>query len=470
MKPAFVKLSATSKALAAALAALLALALAGTGAGALSGCSSTQALASEALMENVEAGNVEAMPAALDGPAATAAADFAVALFQQGAAAEGNVVMSPLSVLYALGMAANGMDGETLAQTEQVLGAPVADVNAYLHALDQSLAEPYVATGAAGSIGGANVAGTTEGAGGDADATGGAADAGAAASPLKLANALWIRDGFEVEQAFLQTNADYYAAGAFRAAFDQGTARDINAWVSENTDGMVENLIGEIPAEAVLYLVNALAFDADWASPYTEDAVRDGTFAAADGTAQEARMMFSTEHHYLEDGEAVGFVKPYAYEESPFAFAAILPPEGMSVQDYAATLDGGRLQGILEGLRDIVVHASMPKFESEYAIDLADGLSALGMPDAFDAGLADFARLSPDANGLYIGSVLHKAHIAVDEQGTKAGAATAMSMNAASAMAPEDEKTVHLDRPFLYLIIDQRTNFPVFMGILNTLE
>ena len=236
--------------------------------------------------------------------------------------------MSPLSVLYALGMAANGMDGETLAQAEQVLGAPVADVNAYLHALDQSLAEPYVATGAAGSIGGANVAGTTEGAGGDADATGGAADAGAAASPLKLANALWIRDGFEVEQAFLQTNADYYAAGAFRAAFDQGTARDINAWVSENTDGMVENLIGEIPAEAVLYLVNALAFDADWASPYTEDAVRDGTFAAADGTAQEARMMFSTEHHYLEDGEAVGFVKPYAYEESPFAFAAILPPRG----------------------------------------------------------------------------------------------------------------------------------------------
>ena len=140
------------------------------------------------------------------------------------------------------------------------------------------------------------------------------------------------------------------------------------------------------------------------------------------------------------------------------------------MQDYAATLDGGRLQGILEGSRDIVVHASMPKFESEYAIDLADGLSALGMPDAFDAGLADFARLSPDANGLYIGSVLHKAHIAVDEQGTKAGAATAMSMNAASAMAPEDEKTVHLDRPFLYLIIDQRTNFPVFMGILNTLE
>lgn len=179
-------------------------------------------------------------------------------------------------------------------------------------------------------------------------------------------------------------------------------------------------------------------------------------------------MMSSTEDLYLEDGEAAGFVKPY--REGSFAFVALLPPEGMSVQDYAATLTGERLQDILDDARPAAVQATMPKFESEFDTDLSTSLKALGMPDAFDPDVADFTRLSEDADALCIGSVLHKTHIAVDEQGTKAGAATVVGMSKMSAMGPDEEKTVCLDRPFVYLIVDQQANLPVFIGTLTTLE
>ena len=140
--------------------------------------------------------------------------------------------------------------------------------------------------------------------------------------------------------------------------------------------------------------------------------MEEGIFTAADGTQQKAQMMSSTEDLYLEDGEAAGFVKPY--REGSFAFVALLPPEGMSVQDYAATLTGERLQDVLDDARPAAVQATMPKFESEFGTDLSTSLKALGMPDAFDPDVADFTRLSEDADALCIGSVLHKTHIAVD--------------------------------------------------------
>ena len=442
------------------------------------GCAASQASASEDLMAGVEPAASPIDQASLDGPGARGAADFAVALFQQNVAESDNVLVSPLSVLYALGMTANGADGETRTQMEEVLGASVDDLNAYLHAYDQTLAANAAAAAAPiadlddmdaaeGAEGGTDDAeGGTEG--GTDDAEGGTEGGDAATGPLKLANALWIKNGCDVRQPFLQTNADHYGAGAFRAPFDQGTAGDINAWVNEHTDGMIESVLDDIPPEAVMYLVNALAFDATWVSPYDEGAVEEGTFTAADGTQQKAQMMSSTEDLYLEDGEAAGFVKPY--REGSFAFVALLPPEGMSVQDYAATLTGERLQDILDDARPAAVQATMPKFESEFGTDLSTSLKALGMPDAFDPDVADFTRLSEDADALCIGSVLHKTHIAVDEQGTKAGAATVVGMSKMSAMGPDEEKTVCLDRPFVYLIVDQQANLPVFIGTLTTLE
>lgn len=246
-----------------------------------------------------------------------------------------------------------------------------------------------------------------------------------------------------------------------RADFDDFTRQEINAWVKNNTDGMIEEILDEIPEDAVMYLVNALAFDARWQERYREDQVREREFTMADGTAQKVQMMYSEESLYLEDEHAQGLMKYYA--DGKYAFAALLPEEGMTLAEYAATLTGARLLEILWNPVSVQVSAAIPRFRSEYGADIRDMLREMGMADAFDMARADFSGIGSSSQGnLYISRVLHKTYMAVDENGTRAGAATAVEMRAEGAM--EDVKVVHLDRPFLYMIIDCRERLPIFMG------
>ena len=154
------------------------------------------------LMKGVPAKAVDVLPD-MDAGAA-AAADFGVRLFKTSMEEGKNTLISPLSVLYALAMTANGADGETLAQMEQVLGMDVDNLNSYMLAYLDLLPESKD-------------------------------------YKMSLANSIWFKDdpNFLVEQSFLQTNADYYGAGAYKAAFDEGTRNDINNWVKEHTDGMI---------------------------------------------------------------------------------------------------------------------------------------------------------------------------------------------------------------------------------------
>lgn len=117
--------------------------------------------------------------------------------------------------------------------------------------------------------------------------------------------------------------------------------------MSKHTDGMIQNILNEIPPEAVMYLVNALAFDAEWQDIYMETQVRDGTFTTEEGTAQDAQFMYSKENLYLTDEEAAGFIKYYAGRK--YAFAALLPEEGVHIKDYAASLTGEKLTALLSG-------------------------------------------------------------------------------------------------------------------------
>ncbi|MPN64990.1 hypothetical protein SDC9_212769 [bioreactor metagenome] len=144
----------------------------------------------------------------------------------------------------------------------------------------------------------------------------------------------------------------------------------------------------------------------------------------------------------------------------------MLPNEGVSIADYAASLTGDRLMNILNNAQAIKVKTAIPKFESEYSVEMGDVLKSMGMTNAFDAYRADFTRLGQADGNIYISRVLHKTYIAVDEKGTKAGAATAVEMSTTSAQL-EEPKTVYLDRPFVYMLIDCETNLPIFIGTLT---
>ena len=380
------------------------------------------------LMKEVPAKTVDVLPDMDAGSAA--AADFGVRLFQTSMEEGKNTLISPLSVLYALAMTANGADGETLAQMEQVLGMNCDDLNSFMLAYLDLLPESKE-------------------------------------YKMSLANSIWFKDdpNFVVEQSFLQTNADYYGTGAYKAAFDEGTRNDINNWVKEHTDGMIPEIIDEIPDEAIMYLVNALAFEAEWEEDYKEHQVWEEEFTMEDGTRQDAEMMYSQEHTYLEDDLATGFIK--YYKDRRYAFVAMLPNEGVSVSRYIDNLTGEHLRNLLTSPQDVTVFATMPKFETEYGTEMSEALQEMGMTDAFDWRVADFSRLgtyNADGMNICINRVLHKTFISVTELGTRAGAATAVELECGSAAIEMDYKEVILDRPFVYMLIDCETNLPFFIG------
>ena len=359
--------------------------------------------------------------------------DFGVRLMQQtmqSAKADENVLISPLSVILALYMTANGAEGQTKEQMLQVLGE---DLNGYLKAYQDALPQ------------GANY-------------------------KLNIANGIWFKDkeSLTVQEDFLKTNRDYFNAAIYKAPFNDTTCREINNWVKENTDGMISSILNEIPQDAVLYLINALSFDAKWAKIYQERSVHeDCTFTKEDGTKQKATLMYSEEHVYLEDEYATGFLK--YYKENKYAFAALLPKEGITVADYVAGLTAEKLHGILTNAERTVVNAALPKFEAEYSVLLNDVLVQMGMEDAFSEINADFSDMAVSEDGnIFISRVLHKTFISVDEQGTKAGAATVVETT--DACAPIEPYQVYLDRPFVYMLIDCETNQPFFIGTMMDVE
>ncbi len=368
----------------------------------------------------------------------TAITDFAVRLFKESLTKEENTLISPLSVLVALSMTANGAQGNTLAQMEDVLGMPVRELNTWVCHYMSNLPEKEE-------------------------------------YKLRLANSIWFKhrenlDSFEVKQEFLQTNADFYGAGIYKAPFDESTCGKINQWVEDNTDGMIKDILDRIPEDAVMYLINALAFDAEWENVYKKNNIKDGEFTKEDGTKQNAELMYSEENRYLEDDKAVGFIK--YYKDQKYAFAALLPNEGIPISEYAASLTGEKVSKLLSGASTAHVQAAIPKFETEYKLNLNQALITMGMSDAFNSTAADFSGISENAMGnLYINRVIHQTFISVDEKGTKAGAATVVEVNRECAIvSPTDTKEVILDRPFVYMLIDCETNLPFFIGTMMEIE
>lgn len=364
----------------------------------------------------------------LEGPSAQSVTGFGLELFRRSmeACPGQGVLVSPLSVLSAMTMTANGASGQTLAQMEEVLGLPVDKLRAYLSVYGSSLpsADKY---------------------------------------RFHTANSLWVRDGLDIQKDFLQLNADYFGAGVFQEPFDEATKDKINGWVKENTHEMIPTIIERIPSDAVLFLINALAFEAEWAQVYDDiDVRKDRTFTREDGTQLSVDMMLSEERGYLEDDHATGFLKYYADEK--YAFAALLPKEGTSLAEYVGGLTGESLRELLTHPVDAEVIAAIPKFDQEYDASLRKLFIDMGMSYAFDADKADFSAMgSANGDSLYIDDVLHKTYISVFEQGTRAGAATAVIL-AEGAAEKRDFKEVTLDRPFLYMIIDTETCLPLFMG------
>ncbi len=362
--------------------------------------------------------------------------DYSIELLKESVTDGTNSMISPLSVMMAMDMAAAGAKGSTQDQITQMFcpGASQAQIESYLN----DLMERYQANE-------------------DVE--------------LHIANSIWINDEYaeEINTEYLDRANQVFDATARVLPFDAAAVNEINGWVDENTNGMIKRLFSSLEPDTVLCLLNATAVEAPWAKPYEDAQVWEDDFTDAAGQTQTVEMMHGTEADYFETKDAVGFLK--YYEGGEYGFLTILPKEGMTVEEYLAGMTGESYREFYDtGTRAYKVHTMMPKFTYEYELTMNGVLYALGVKDAFDDSLADFSGIASPAGDLYIDLVVHKTFIEVGQYETRAAAVTGVTLQTNSISMEEEYREVYLNRPFIYAIIDAETGAPIFIGTLQSVQ
>lgn len=380
-----------------------------------------------------------------------ALADFGLELLKQTRAVNGEKAMasewdhvpfsalvSPFSAATALSMAANGADGDTLAQFLEVLGGG-ADLDE-INAAWAQLVGDYHALG-----------GSTQ---------------------CSIANSLWEDDLGGISRDFAAKCQGGYGAQVYNANLSTPrTVDDVNNWVSQKTNKMIPQIISEpFDQDTALLLINALYLKNQWAKEFDPLCTHQMDFHHAGGSDSQPDYLqhFDTELSYINGEGAQGAVLPY--DDGRLAFFALLPDVYtdagyLSFGDWLNTLDGEALTQLINSREDaLFLRFAMPKFTAEWGGNLSEALSGMGLTDAFVPETADFSKMGSNPDGYYIDQVIHAAKIEVNEKGTEAAAATVVPMDPGSPPPPEEGITLVLDRPFLYGIIDLQTGVPLFLG------
>ncbi|OGN99475.1 MAG: serine protease [Chloroflexi bacterium RBG_13_51_52] len=369
---------------------------------------------------------------------------FAFDLYQKLKTSEGNLFYSPYSISAALAMTYAGASSTTAALMATALHFNLSQEKLHpaFNWLDSELAK------------------RGEGAEGKDDE----------GFRLNVVNAIWGQKGYGFKVAFLDTLAENYGAGLrildFISEPDKSRVT-INDWVNEQTEKRIQNLIapGGITPLTRLVLTNAIYFNAAWENQFYEEATENLSFYLLDGGSVTVPMMKQTESLRYAKGDNYQAVE-LPYDGGELSMVILLPAEG-KFTEFENSLDYRQADRIFSSLKGKRVKLTMPKFEFESDFSLKQALSALGMAEAFSGG-ADFSGITGNSD-LFIGDVVHKAFVSVDENGTEAAAATAVIMlGSAPGPKPEEPVTVTIDRPYIFLIRDIETGAILFIGrILN---
>ncbi len=349
--------------------------------------------------------------------------EFAFDLHRELAAAEGgNLVSSPYSIASALGMVYAGAAGET----EQELAAALHisdDVGQRWHEgrnlLDLTLIDRTRDT--------------------DTD--------------WLSANRVWFADGLSIEASFLDVLTGHYGAPAMQHRFDDDGREMINEWVDEQTNGRVGELFGpgSLTADTQMVLVNAVTLDAPWELKFDPEATTAGPFRGLDGLQRQVPLMRYGKYLPSAVTNELEVVElPYAGGELSMI---VMVPSNFS--EFEASLDAARFDEILGSIRRNGIHLSMPRWTATTDVDLREHLAALGVEHAFSD--ADFSPIFGES-GPWLDDVLHEATIEVDENGTRAAAATGAEFLGSHG------PTINVDRPFVYAVVDRGPGTILFLG------
>ena len=363
---------------------------------------------------------------------------FAFDLLHELAPSAENLIYSPFSISAALAMTYAGADGNTEAQMATTLHFDLDPeaLHSGFNFLDLEL----------------NSRGTIElpyeGEGFD----------------LAVINAAWGQRGYSFKRTYLDILAVNYGAGLRLLDFDEdpdGSRRTINEWVSQETNDAILDLL---PPESIdsttrLVLTNAVYFNAPWLDPFDPDQTRSGAFEPLYGSSVFVPMMrqqVDTKYAAWDGGQAIEL----PYNGETLSMILLVPDRG-TFEAFEAEIDAARYESIISALESKLVTLQLPRFEASYDDSLVDPLVALGMPDPFIAGVADFSGID-GTHDLCISDVVHNAWISVDEAGTEAAAATAVIVHVGGG--PSEPVALTIDRPFLFVIRDIPTNTILFLG------
>jgi serine protease inhibitor len=354
-----------------------------------------------------------------------------------------NTLLSPFSVTSALAMTANGANDRVRAAMEKTLGLDAMGLPAANVAYADLLARLQT--------------GTPE-------------------SQLAIANSLWLREGAKFKPAFLATNRDYYAAEASTLRFGGIDAnKKIDGWVNDRTRGLIPQLFGDAPIDkdTLLVLVDALYFKADWKEAFDPQQTQPETFTPQDGSPPfRVPMMHQTaEFGYLTQPRFDAVRLPYKdgkramYVFVPKASAAdgmVRAPAGGYLGEFLRQLDGPTWERWMRNFHETKVLVGLPKMKLKSRTDLSDPLVVLGMEPAFQGGFDDLA-VSDLSKPIGITDIVHAVTVEVDEKGTKAAAATGVTMGVTAA-AESAPPAVVADRPFFFAIRDEASGVVLFAG------
>lgn len=332
-----------------------------------------------------------------------------------------NIIVSPTSLNMVVGMASNGTTGNVKADCETYLGKSVQDYNEHaLQLMNRAKSDEM----------------------------------------LSIANGIWYDQKAAINTIFRDTVTNKYNAQIKASPLDETTVTEINQWASENTDGMIKQVLQEIPEPTVAILANALLFDGKWTTPFKNINTYKEEFTKLNGEVIKVDMMHSSENIYYENEYAIGFEKTYG-DNREYSFIAILPKEegDFSMSD----LD---IEGFLKTkTKEYSVKISVPKFSYSWNSSLNSALITTSLKSIYNEQLNPLGNMLDIAESVFVADISQTCKIIVDEEGTKAAAVTTMVAYATSYIPdPNEIKYVDLDRTFGYIIVDNVTNEVLFMG------
>jgi serpin B len=342
-----------------------------------------------------------------------------------------NVFISPASVAMALAMTYNGAQADTqkaMASTLEFDSLGIDELNRGFAALRAALTSPDPKV------------------------------------KLELANSLWGEQSVRFNPGFIARNKQFFGAEVTALDFkDPGAPAQINSWVKEKTNGKIDQIVDQIDPLTVLYLINAIYFKGMWTEEFKKSATTNDPFTTASGERPAVPMMHqSGTYRYLETQEFQAVSLPYgAGRVSMYIF---LPAQGSDLTKFQNSLSANAWNEWMAKFAMAPGAIGVPRFRTEYEISLNDALKSLGMGIAFDPDRANFRAMADSSNNIFISQVKHKSFCDVNEEGTEAAAATSVEMRVTSAMRPQKEFRMIVDRPFFFAIRDNQSGAVLFVG------